>query len=1059
MGTLGMRRRPERVWKSWVVRGLVFGLLGLAATIGSLFWAWTSPGLLREAVVQEIQRGLPAAQVDLESASMRLLGGITLRDLRLSKRNDLARTDFFHVPLAVLYHDKEQLIEGTLAIRKAELKGPRMKLVRGRDGIWNLTSLQGGGGLNLAGFPTIVVERGSLLIEDHGPSRASARAPLGLEIRDLSLLAMNDPPGKLRVEANGTSDLLGPVRLTWSHQRQGDGWTCRVEIPEIVLGLDTNELLMAFLPENISGQLRVVSGMASVILEGESMEALGAGQWKATISVRDVELSVPMLPWPVKSMNGNAVVSGGRLKSLSLKGTTGNGRLEARASDVGPPTGAAWTDVARLEGTWGIECSDMVAASGVLSRCPWPCPVIETMFKPSGTADISYRHELVAGASSGTTRDVIEVRPRGARGTFLHFPYPFTDASGLVRAELRGPTPSNISVNMQGKASGAPLSVTGNLKLHPGAWGINMSLTAKGIPLNRELLAAIPSPYDAIAAQFHPEGGSVDVDAGLMREPGNTLCANKYVVGVSGTSLRHDAFPLPLSNVRGTIEVRPDGWECRDFAGEHKGGSIRAAGRDVTDQGSTGGFRLVLRGENIPAGEELRTALVAQGVSERGLLGDAVRALGLSGRLGFDADVTRKMVPIPEVLAEVALRGATMTPKFLPCQIEDVQMVCRYSKDRVHIRDLAFKRGVSRVKAAEGVIQLRQDGGYRARLEKIEASPLVLDDELIAALSPGPRRAVQAIGLKDPVWLSGALGIESNPDSGPSPVVDWEGTARLDGASIKAGLEFSQMTGTVACQGKYNGHAMESLAGQAVMERALAGGQPVSPGRARFEVRADTPDTLRFWDLQGEIFGGVIGGQGRVEFSARPRFELDLRATRVNLAQAAAHNRIDSSEIQGLGHAWLRLGGEVHDLGSLRGEGALDVPQARMYQLPVFLDLVKALGLRVPDRTAFEQARARYTVEGAQVQFQRLDLFGNAISLRGTGTVGLEDLDTRLDFHVDLARLNQLLPAVVDEIPKAVSNQLLTLRVRGKPGNLRFDKELLPALNDPLRRFVESRQP
>lgn len=125
---------------------MVFGLLGLAATIGSLFWAWTSPGLLREAVVQEIQRGLPAAQVDLESASMRLLGGITLRDLRLSKRNDLARTDFFHVPLAVLYHDKEQLIEGTLAIRKAELKGPRMKLVRGRDGIWNLTSLQGGAG-------------------------------------------------------------------------------------------------------------------------------------------------------------------------------------------------------------------------------------------------------------------------------------------------------------------------------------------------------------------------------------------------------------------------------------------------------------------------------------------------------------------------------------------------------------------------------------------------------------------------------------------------------------------------------------------------------------------------------------------------------------------------------------------------------------------------------------------------------------------------------------------------------------------------------------------------
>ena len=105
------------------------------------------------------------------------------------------------------------------------------------------------------------------------------------------------------------------------------------------------------------------------------------------------------------------------------------------------------------------------------------------------------------------------------------------------------------------------------------------------------------------------------------------------------------------------------------------------------------------------------------------------------------------------------------------------------------------------------------------------------------------------------------------------------------------------------------------------------------------------------------------------------------------------------------------------------------------------------------------------TAEPLAVAIHGVRLLGDAgvlprsIAIFGAGTIGLEDQDTHLDFHVDLARLNQVLPAVVDEIPKAVSNQLLTLRVRGKPGNLRIDKQLLPVLNDPLRRLAEAAQP
>ena len=169
---------------------------------------------------------------------------------------------------------------------------------------------------------------------------------------------------------------------------------------------------------------------------------------------------------------------------------------------------------------------------------------------------------------------------------------------------------------------------------------------------------------------------------------------------------------------------------------------------------------------------------------DRAVLSDAMKGLGVSGRLGFDADVIRRTGPVADLQAEVALRGATMTPRFMPCRLDDVQFVCRYTRDRVMLRDLSFRRGESLIRAKEGTVALRGDGGYRARLEKVEADPFFLDEELVSALPPAPRRAAQSLGLKAPVALSGLVTVEANPDSGPVPAVEWEGQAKIGRAHV-----------------------------------------------------------------------------------------------------------------------------------------------------------------------------------------------------------------------------------------------------------------------------------
>ena len=91
------------------------------------------------------------------------------------------------------------------------------------------------------------------------------------------------------------------------------------------------------------------------------------------------------------------------------------------------------------------------------------------------------------------------------------------------------------------------------------------------------------------------------------------------------------------------------------------------------------------------------------------------------------------------------------------------------------------------------------------------------------------------------------------------------------------------------------------------------------------------------------------------------------------------------------------------------------------------------------------------------MRVQQLDLFGNAISLSGQGTVDLDGNNLNLDFTATPGRFTQVLPSGIDAIPQMISQQFLKIKMRGKlgkGGDIRFDKELVPAVVDPLRRVM-----
>ena len=128
-----------------------------------------------------------------------------------------------------------------------------------------------------------------------------------------------------------------------------------------------------------------------------------------------------------------------------------------------------------------------------------------------------------------------------------------------------------------------------------------------------------------------------------------------------------------------------------------------------------------------------------------------------------------------------------------------------------------------------------------------------------------------------------------------------------------------------------------------------------------------------------------------------------------NLGEAAK-----TAQLQGPAQATIHLIGQGQDMLGLKGNGRLDVYEGKMGQLPVLLDLIKAFGLRLPDRTAFEQAHMVFGIEGRQVLVQKLDLVGNAVSLAGMGKLDLDGSNIELDFTATPGRFTQILPTGLD---------------------------------------------
>jgi hypothetical protein len=764
--------------RSWLIRGVI--LAGVAALIGVAWLAnsWVSPERVRTQLVAHLTEQFDGVEVHVGSARMRILGGIAVTDLTLTRRGD--PHPFLVVPSAVIYHDKEQLNRGRLVIRKVELENPELTLERAPDGTWNLEKVLREGTPADKPVPTFVAKGATLTVTDRGPDGLPP-----LKLTDLQLTLLNDPLPVLSVQAQGAAAGYGAFQARVQMNRISRQATVRLDLPELpVAGAAAAAGKVA--PE-LAPHLARLAATAAVRAElTYTPDTIPAWRHDVRVEVKDGRFEHPEIPWPVENLALKARCVDGRVKVEEASAKVGPAQvrfsLETRPTPPGPaPKGGADDPIARLEEhlqRFDVSLAGVPLTDELFARLGETGAKIKRALSPTGSIDFGYRFTREA---AGWRREY-EVRPRTVAVVYESFRYPVADVRGWVKRTVTHAGQDVTQIDLRGTAGGQ-VTLTGQLSGPRPDQALNLRLTGTDVPLDEKLIAALPGKYPDIVRQFRATARG-DFVAEITQQHGVNLTENEFRIDVRDGTVNYTQFPYPVEKVKGRVVIRshstnparplrpgeplrplPDRDEIvfDGLTGIHAGAAVWLNGAKRPKPGSRDRvLTLHIGGNNCPVDADLRTAL-------RELKLDTVwTTFDPKGTLTFDADLEvldraappdrpdhdPPFDPASDLKLAFTFSGPTVTPSFFRYELTDLAGLLEYRDGQLRLERFTGRHGDAKLKLAAGEVRFYPDGTLWANLGGLEMKPFVADPAFLTALPPGLRAGMADLKLKGNVDLA-----------------------------------------------------------------------------------------------------------------------------------------------------------------------------------------------------------------------------------------------------------------------------------------------------------------
>jgi hypothetical protein len=893
--------------RSWLIRGLI--LAGVAA-LAALAWfanSWISPDRVRAQVIVTLSEQFEDVDVHVGSARMRILGGIAVSDLRLTRRGDPVDQPFLVIPNAIVYHDKEQLNHGRLVIKKVEMESPTFRLERSADGKWNVAEVLKPGPTDKP-IPTFVIKGGTVQVIDRTPGALPPAT-----FTDVQCTLLNDPLPTLTIQATASAKGYGPVDIRGRLNRIKRHLGLSVELTEFPLGETAVPAAQRFAPE-LAPHLAKLTATANVKAE-LTYAPDESPQWRHDVKfeVKDARFEHPELPWPVEKIAATVRSVDGRIKVEDASAQVGQAKvklsLETR-TDAAPLAGGPPTDdiLRRIENNLqklDISATGIALDDGLFDRLPDKMKRGRKMFNPTGLVDIGYKFTR---EGAGWKRE-LEARPKQTSLVYEKFRYPVSDVRGLIKRTITHTGNESTTLDLVGTASGQLITLKGRIEGDGPDPAVNLRLTGTNVPIDDKLYAAFPPKYAAMVREFRASGRG-DFVAEIVQHAGMNFSENEFRIDIRDGKLNYTEFPYALEKLKGRLVIRttstdpdrppPPGEPRRlppnrdevifdNFTAVHAGAQLWMHGskRPVPESRD---HKVVLHvgANNLPLDAELKTALTTAKIDSMW------NTISPKGKITFAADFEvldrgpspsrpdfdPPLDPSKDLKLTLSFSGPTVTATFFPYELTDLTGWLEYKNDRLDVAHLAARHGVSRVKLSAGEVRFYPDGAVWANLGAIEMKPCVPDAALKKALPGKLGSAVDELQLKggaellvkhlvvlsppgqlasSPVVRAGvpvaraqftpASLAASTPTPSrierPDPIVYWDAELKLFGASLDTGVIWEDVFGSIACRGRYEGTHVGPVRGNIWLDRGLISRMPLTAARCQVKADAQTPDPAR----------------------------------------------------------------------------------------------------------------------------------------------------------------------------------------------------------------------
>lgn len=1026
-------------------------LIAVATAVGvSLLWHQFDDELRRR-VEEKIAQHYPSLAVSVRAARFSAGKGIEVRGLSIAEPNIAGPTaELVYVEELLLEGDTQwqDLLQGELHISRIVFRRPTLRVAYRADGSWSAAKL-----LPLPRLskdpPRGTIENAVVEIIDplkqQGGSLTVRDAQLTFEPAAATQPA-DDPstaPAPLRLYGQLGADHLERVNIDATIVPSGESWSIAGNLE----GLDFSPEFVRALPAVLSRKLAEV-GSLRCLVQGRFRLAHQTGQSGLDFDVRGQlsggRIDDPRLPYPLTDLRATFRANNRELAISDVTARNGQTTLAIELHRQGYVKQSPYTLVARSR--------RVVFDQQLRSILPYDWQAEWHKFLPAGEFDADFK--LVYDGRE--FKPELTIVCKSVSFSYHKFPYRLERATGRLELVDR-----LLKLDIKAYTEGEEVRIFGKFR-NPGPDAVGrVNISGDNIRLDEKLFLALSEGGRRIVRSLNPRGTmnvSFDLWHGAESPP---RIHKKLSLALNRCSLRYNDFPYPLDNIRGAIVMEDDVWDYRDLEGTNDTGTVECHGRLVP---RANGYDLTLNffAKAIALEDELREALAVQSAGAarfwrdlrpRGLMNVSATLHHAPGDRKPELQVT--LLPFDDA---DGITAVSIEPTYLPYRLDKLRGVFHYQKGKVTLENVRAEHRSTRVSAA-GECLLDGEGGWQLIFEHLEVDRLRADRDLMQALSGRLKNAVTELAPRGAINLRGKLSLASNGQPSAPLTAQWNVSLEAHQLTVECGVLLENIFGTVQLWGSFDGERFVSngeLNIDSMTYKSFQFTQCLGPfwldnsvalfGRDSARQRGSTSGR----PITTKLYGGTMLFGGRVNLGARPKYTVYASLAGADLARCA-QDVAGKQKLSGQLSAQVDLHGTGRGLHHLGGRGSVQLRDANLFELPVMLSLLKALSGRLPDTTAFNTADVEYRIEGEHVYLNKVNCNGDAVSLRGSGQMGL-DRSIELSFYGKLGRGESPLP-LFDRVLSAASQQIMQIRVHGTLDNPITQRAVLPNVEEAMRLF------